>query len=140
MPSSVLFSIKPEFVEKIFSGKKKYEFRRTFCRRPISKIYIYATSPVCKIVGHVTVVEILSDEPSQLWKATAQFAGLSKKQYDNYFSQCKIAYAYHLFNPLLYTEPIALSNIQLAYPPQSFYYLNEEQQTLLFLYEQNIKP
>lgn len=135
MPSSVLFSIKPEFVEKIFSGRKKYEFRRTFCRRPISKMYIYATSPVCKIVGNATVIETLFDEPSQLWKVTAQYAGLSKKQYDNYFSQCKVAYAYHLLYPLLYTKPVALSSIRLAYPPQSFCYLSEEQQALLSPFE-----
>lgn len=139
MPNSVLFSIKPVFVEGIFSGRKKYEFRRTFCRRPISKMYIYATFPVCKIVGHTTVIEILSNEPSQLWEVTAQYAGLSKKQFDNYFSRCKEAYAYHLFRPLLYAEPIALSSIKLTYPPQSFCYLNEEQQALLLPFEQNIR-
>lgn len=139
MPNSVLFSIKPEFAEEIFSGRKKYEFRRTLCRRPISKMYIYATFPVCKIVGYATVTEILSGEPTQLWKAVTQYAGLSKKQFDNYFSQCKVAYAYRLFHPLVYANPIALSSIKIAYPPQSFCYLNEEQQALLLPFEQSIR-
>ena len=40
MPS-ILLSIKPEYVEKILSGEKRYEFRRKLCKDEIDKIYVY---------------------------------------------------------------------------------------------------
>lgn len=45
----VLLSIKPEFVEKIFSGEKLYEYRKAaFKNEGISSIVIYSTMPVGK--------------------------------------------------------------------------------------------
>jgi hypothetical protein len=54
--ASVLLSIKPEFVEKIFSGLKKYEFRRViFKSKSVSRVVIYASSPVQRVVGEFAV-------------------------------------------------------------------------------------
>ncbi len=47
----MLLSINPEHVEKILTGQKQFEFRKVRCRSDVSKIVIYATSPVMKIVG-----------------------------------------------------------------------------------------
>ena len=46
--SRMLLSIKPEYVNKIISGKKKYEFRKFHCREGIDTIVIYATAPMKK--------------------------------------------------------------------------------------------
>ena len=46
----ILLSIKPTFVEEIFKGDKKFEFRRTiFKRKDIKKVVVYATKPIGKI-------------------------------------------------------------------------------------------
>ena len=37
----VLMSINPEYVELIFNGEKKYEFRKNVCKRRVDKIIIY---------------------------------------------------------------------------------------------------
>ena len=48
----VLLSIKPEFVEKIFSGEKLYEYRKAMFKNVnVSSVVIYSTMPVGKIVG-----------------------------------------------------------------------------------------
>lgn len=39
----VLMSIKPEFVEKIFARKKRYEYRKSIFKKSISKIIVYST-------------------------------------------------------------------------------------------------
>lgn len=49
--ATILLVIKPEFIERIFSGDKKFEFRRRVARRGVDKIIIYATRPVCAVVG-----------------------------------------------------------------------------------------
>lgn len=41
----VLLSIKPEFAEKIFSGEKKFEFRRSiFKDKTVKTVLVYASA------------------------------------------------------------------------------------------------
>ncbi|MGJ0484714.1 MAG: ASCH domain-containing protein [Methylomicrobium sp.] len=63
-----LFSIKPEYVEKIFSGEKLYEYRKTIFKNNVKKIVIYCTKPVGKIVGEFEVDDVLADCPKSIWK------------------------------------------------------------------------
>lgn len=55
----VLLSIKPEFVQEIFTGKKKYEYRKVIFTRSVDKVVVYSTKPVGMIVGEFTVENIL---------------------------------------------------------------------------------
>ena len=48
---NAILSVKPEYATKILTGEKLYEYRKTVFCRPIEKVYIYASSPVCMIVG-----------------------------------------------------------------------------------------
>jgi len=47
----ILLSIKPEFVEEIFSGRKKFEYRKAiFTNKKVTSVIVYSTMPVGKIV------------------------------------------------------------------------------------------
>ena len=46
--SKILLSIKPEFADKIMSGKKKFEYRTHVPSRPINSIVIYVILQVKK--------------------------------------------------------------------------------------------
>ena len=65
--NNLIISIKPEFVEKILTGEKKYEFRRRIYRQEVDNIYIYQTLPDAGIVAHFTPSEIIKDTPQNLW-------------------------------------------------------------------------
>ena len=54
--SRMLLSIKPEYVRKIVSGKKKYEYRKFHCRDDIDTIVIYVTAPVKEVIGEVRLL------------------------------------------------------------------------------------
>lgn len=98
-------------------------------------MYIYATHPICHIIGEVTVVGCLSGSPEFVWeKVSVGGAGLHKEEFDNYFFNCKAAYAFELCNPIIYRYPISLSKIHIMHPPQSFYYLDEQQCDLIAFY------
>ena len=56
--STVLMSIKPEYVSNILNGKKKYEFRKNACKKEIEKMIIYSTSPISKVVGEARIVNM----------------------------------------------------------------------------------
>ena len=53
--STILMSIKPEYVNKIFDGTKRYEYRKKLCKQRIDKIIVYSSSPIKKIVGELII-------------------------------------------------------------------------------------
>lgn len=122
---NLLISIKPEYVEEILNGSKKYEYRRIKPKRKeISKLVIYATSPVKKIVGEVDVIDILDLPPEEMWNITYCESGISKKFFDEYYLNKEIAYAFKLGNVKKYNEPKSLSDVGIDFVPQSFLYLD----------------
>ena len=123
----VLMSIKPEFVDRIFSGEKSYEFRRVLYKRnDISRIVVYASSPVCRIVGEIEVASLLTDTPESLWQKTKDKAGISEQFFFAYFSGRDKANAIEVkaFHP--YKEHIKLKDkYPHLVPPQSFCYVGD---------------
>lgn len=118
-----IFAIKPKYVEKIFSGEKRFEFRTTVCKQQINKMIIYETSPVSKIMGEVSVSKILKDTPENIWQNTKEYAGIDYDSFMNYFKDRKFAFAYVLENPIKYENPKFLSEYNIKAVPQSFIYL-----------------
>ena len=122
--SKILMSIKPVYVEKILSSEKCYEYRKTLPKKDISKIIIYSTSPVKKVVGEVSVKNILILEKEELWNKTKDKSGTSKEFYDSYFKNKNIAVAYELDEIKIYNPYKELSDLNINFVPQSFIYLD----------------
>ena len=121
----VLMSIKPEYVDEILSGRKKYEYRKTRLKRTnIDKIIIYCTSPIMKVVAEIEVLEIIEKDPERLWKITKKYSGISKSKYDKYFENKNTAIAYKLGEIIKYNEPKKLKDIGISSAPQSFVYVD----------------
>ncbi|MBJ6707862.1 ASCH domain-containing protein, partial [Campylobacter upsaliensis] len=80
-----LLSIKPEFAEAIFSGKKKFEYRKVIFKEKVKYIQVYVTKPVGKIIGEFEVEEIVKDDPVKVWKKTGKHSGIKKSFYMQYF-------------------------------------------------------
>ena len=120
----VLLSIKPEFVEKIISGKKHFEFRKVLPKEKVSTVVVYATMPVGKVVGEFSVRETLSLPPEQLWRTTEKGAGLSKDFFDAYFDRRETAHAFKIGRFEKYSEEIPLKHfVPSGMAPQSFCYI-----------------
>ena len=124
--ATILLSIKPEYVERIFNGSKKYEFRKHLPQQKVDKIIVYSTDPVQRIVGEVEVLGTLSMIPSPLWEFTKKFAGISRVKYRAYFEGCAIAYAFQLGLTKKYDIPKTLVEMGIKSAPQSFIYLNTD--------------
>ena len=121
--SQMLLSIKPQYVEKIISGKKKFEFRKFHCRCGVDTIVIYATAPMKKVIGEVALLNIIEGDVDYVWHETKGFGGILKKDYKAYYKERETAVAYQLGEVTLYDKPKALSDLGLGYVPQSFAYL-----------------
>lgn len=122
---NVLLSVKPKYAEKIVSGRKKYEFRKSiFKREDIEKIYIYSSSPVKKIIAIVDIDCILSNSPHKLWEQCYKDAGISEHEFFSYFKNSKTGYAIKISNIQKFSIPIDPYYLDEDFkPPQSFYYL-----------------
>lgn len=121
---AILLSIKPEYVEKILAGTKKYEYRKRLARIESSTLLIYSTSPIMKIVAKVEICGTITAAPSTLWEQTKNNAGISRKKYREYFHGCKTAYAYELGKVERFDPPRNLSDYDVMLPPQSFSYVD----------------
>ena len=122
---TILLPIRPEYVDRILAGEKKYEFRKRRPKKDIQKIVIYATSPVMRIVGEVTVLGLIEDSPSKIWRKTKNGAGISHAKFRGYFAGCRIAYAFHLGEACWFETPISLLDFGISTPPQSFIYIEK---------------
>lgn len=121
-----ILSIKPEYVDRILSGEKKYEFRkRIFKREDVDTIVIYSTSPCCKVVAEARIAEIIYDSPERIWKKTKDNSGIAKEQFMSYFNGREIAYAIRLATVKQLAEPCSLNEYapQVKAAPQSFVYV-----------------
>ena len=120
----VLLSIKPEFVEKIFAGTKKYEFRKSlFKRSDVKYVVIYASAPIKRVVGEFEIDDILSDDVETVWEQTKMYSGISKSFYNSYFRNRKTANAIQIGNLIKYEETKLLSDYHIRQAPQSFCYI-----------------
>lgn len=124
---TILLSIHPEYVERIKTGQKRYEYRRIAFRRTVDRIIIYATYPCSCIVGEASVSYVLQDSIERIWEKTYLYAGITKEAYLNYFKGRETAYAYEIMDLQIYPECRKLKDIGLSRAPQSFCYLNQEQ-------------
>ena len=117
---NMLISIKPEYVENIFNGSKKYEYRKIRCKQDIDKIIIYSTYPIMKVVGEAKVEKILEDSPDRIWEKTKKYSGIDLNFYQKYFKDRSKAIAYKLTNIKKYDSPKELSSYGIKAAPQSF--------------------
>ena len=116
---NVVLSIKPEYVEAIKDGRKRFEFRKSIFRKKVDKVYIYASSPVSKVVGEFQPVYVIQGSPEELWSKTHRFAGIRKEWYDLYFRGHDTAYAIEIKNLRIYNTPKDIP----FHAPQSFRYI-----------------
>lgn len=120
---AIILSIKPEYVEMILRGSKKFEYRKRLAKENISVIFIYSTFPCMRVVASVQVVGQLAAPPYELWKKTKEAAGISRENYLAYFHGCKTAYAYELGDVEVFESEKELSDFGVSTAPQSFVYI-----------------
>lgn len=121
---TIILSIHPCHIEKIFSGDKLYEYRKV-APLEIQNIVIYATSPIKKIVAIIEVDKILTNTPNTIWEQTNRYAGVSKDFFMEYFRNKEKAFAIHFKTIHKLNMPKPLSAIGIKQAPQSYIYIDD---------------
>ena len=122
----IILSIKPEYVNQIRIGNKKYEFRKMIFRnQSIQNVFIYETAPTKKIVGFFEYSGYIKNTPAKLWEQLKEYAGINECSYNSYFNNSDIGYAIVIQNMKFYKTMIdPFNSIKNFFPPQSYFYFD----------------
>ena len=120
---NLIISIKPQFVEKILSGEKKYEFRRRIYTKEVDKIYIYQTAPDSKIVAYFKPGKIIKDTPENIWKNFKEVSGTTEEHLMDYLHDKDEAYAIEITDLKIFEKSFIPEGIKA---PQSYKYINND--------------
>lgn len=127
---NVLLSIKPEFAEKILTGEKQYEFRKTrFSKANYGdKVFLYASSPVQHLVGEFTIGQVIEKSPQELWTRFQDESGIEDSQrFFDYFDGDELGYAVTVTDPKQFEVPIdPYDCMNDFHPPVSFKYVTNQ--------------
>jgi predicted transcriptional regulator len=129
--NSILMSIKPEFVELIFSGEKTVELRRVVPKEiPLqSHLIIYSSSPDKCIVGRARIKKVHKLPINKLWKELGAETGITYGYFKKYFLGKEYGYGLAIDKVERFSRAISLEELKKALnftPPQSFMYPSED--------------
>jgi len=122
----VLLSIKPKYADLIVSGTKRVEFRRSWAAQDVSKIVIYSSSPVQKLIGMVDVEEVKAVSVAALWEICSERGGgLTRQELRDYFVGKRRGTGVLLGKVKVFSKHIEPTEIiERFVPPQSFRYID----------------
>jgi predicted transcriptional regulator len=123
-----LLSIQPIYAEAILQRTKLVEFRRQRLPAQVTKVVIYATSPLQRIVGAFEVVDVEPTTPRMAWSMYRYVGAIERRQFERYYSGAVNAFVIKVgaITPAVFPFPLDWIDPKLR-PPQSFLYLRDDQ-------------
>ena len=125
---AMLLSIRPKYVDKILDGTKRVELRK--CKPRISPgdlVLMYATSPTKALVGAFRVDSVRVYPKEQLWTEVRQCAGVTREEFDAYYSGFPSGVGIFFSDVIMFDSPISLTDVRQQWPgfqpPQGYLYV-----------------
>lgn len=119
---SVVLSIHPRYVERIFSGEKRVELRRGRIPSDIGRVVIYATKPIGRLVGEFLVSGCSRGAADVLWERYGLQLGVSREELERYACGQELL-CIEVGDLLVYETPKVLTEVYPGRtPPQGFFY------------------
>lgn len=125
---NIILSIHPKWAQKIYSGEKTIEWRKNYptIRFPGQKVYIYETTPICRVTGYFTLtIPIEIDAKNIRPKIDSVYVEkgcVPPEDLKKYQCKRKAVYGWPVTEPVQFECPKELSDFGLKRPPQSWQY------------------
>lgn len=124
----MLLSIHPRHASAILAGSKSVELRRTRpAIEPGQPIAIYATAPTSSVVATCRVEKITTGAPDDVQAQLQPQAGVSGREYANYFRGARLAVGIHVRDVRRLEEHVELEHLRKQtrfFPPQTWHFLD----------------
>ena len=124
---NIIISVKPKYAAEILAGRKKYEYRKSIFKKPVNKIYVYASSPQKEFVGYFLYDCYIRGTPEYIWNHTSVVSGISESEFFDYYKNANEAFALKIncFYPFaVFLDPSVISENFCA--PQSYMYFDKD--------------
>ncbi|MDY6783818.1 MAG: ASCH domain-containing protein [Cyanobacteriota bacterium] len=136
-PTILLLSIHNKYANMLFEGDKQVELRRVRPRHLHNDdlILVYVTSPKQALVGLLKVEKIVENSPDNLWEIVKKKAGLTHKEFKDYYKNSPTGVAIFVNKTFSFETPIKLENLKKEWsdfrPPQCYRYLKDAEICLI---------
>lgn len=134
MANVALISVHPEYVNKIVSGEKLWEFRRTWAKSPVDFLVVYSTSPVKRIMAIIEIGEEIRGSKQKLWELSRdRQGGISRRKLFSYLNGKEEGVALQLKSKFVFKKGIDPNDVFGAgfRAPQSFQYMSQKEWSLI---------
>ena len=126
----LFIAVKPEYANKLISGKKDIELRKMKPNvQPGDYVIIYASAPVKAVVGFGKVKTIIECTPKCLWERYSNRLGINEQSYFSYYDGYHKAIGIE-FDMIKSVMPIGLKELRKVdpcfQPPQIYRYVTNE--------------
>lgn len=120
--TDVVMSIKPVHLNRIVTGVKNYEFRKYIPKKGVDRLWIYTSSPVCKL-EYMAVIDNIVTYPDKITEE-----GFGNTEFNS--GEKEAIHAYHISKLYKLKESLRLDELKKEYSftaPQSFMYLESNE-------------
>lgn len=108
----------------VADGVKRVEFRKRRLAEDIETVWVYATSPVSKVIGRFSVDAIVQGSPQDIWDRYGSVGVIERDAFFDYCGGAATAVAIVVGDALRLSDPIGLDEMNPPPAvPQSFAYL-----------------
>lgn len=126
--AAVLMSIKPEYANMIFDGRKTIELRRVCPKvQQGDLVLVYASGSRKALVGAFEVEEVVSASPASLCRKWLSQSGITKDAFLTYFTGRDVAFGIRIGKTWELPTASTLKTLRRRRggfrPPQSYRYL-----------------
>lgn len=122
-----LMAIRKRYADAIMDGTKQVEFRKRRLADDIETVWVYATAPVSKVIGHFSVHEVVSGTPQSIWEQFGSVGVIEHDAFFDYYEGRDTAVAIVVGTAERLAAPVGLDEIEPRPAiPQSFAYLAAE--------------
>jgi predicted transcriptional regulator len=122
-----LLPIHPRYADAILRGEKRVEFRRRRFGRDVEYVVVYASSPVCGIVGSFRISHIAEGCPGDIWECFNDVGAIAREDFFRYYAGAERAVAIGIERVCVLGEALPLRKLSSSLKaPQSYTYLTRE--------------
>lgn len=125
---TLLFSVRPIFVDRLLEGAKRVELRRMRPDvTPGMDALIYSSTPTKALLASAVVDRVEASGVEALWPRVRDAAGVTRSEYSAYFEGTERAVGIWLSDVRALKRPLGLQELRERWPwfrpPQSYCYV-----------------
>ena len=112
-------------------GRKQVEFRKRPFADDVSVVWVYATAPVQRVIGHFEVDAMHVADPADLWREYANVGCIDREDFDRYYEGSSIGAGIRIRRAVRLEVPARIADLlPSGIPPQSFAYVGQVESSM----------